>query len=177
MPMPLGITDAVELTKKVADLVKKGITIDLQESVMNLREAVLNAKDEVLELRQERQEPAALLAAQEDWRARTAPYKLVRTDGGAIVWHSEGPPFHFACPTCFEKRSVQVLQDSNSTGGHFYCTSCDKKFPIRREHAFASTVPTIRIVERMPQAGSSTPGWFAQKIPRHRSSGSKWIVG
>jgi hypothetical protein len=41
----LGISDAVELAKKVGDLVKAGVTIGLQETIMDLRQAVLNVKD------------------------------------------------------------------------------------------------------------------------------------
>lgn len=37
----LGISDAVELAKKVGDLVKTGATIGLQESIMELREAMV----------------------------------------------------------------------------------------------------------------------------------------
>lgn len=52
----LGISDALELTKKIGDLVKAGATLGLQETIVELREAVMNAKDEVLRLREDNQD-------------------------------------------------------------------------------------------------------------------------
>lgn len=37
--MALGITDAVSLSGRVLELVKQGVTLDLQERIIELREA------------------------------------------------------------------------------------------------------------------------------------------
>lgn len=131
--MALGISEAVELTRRISDLVKAGITLELQERIADLREAVLNAKDEVLRLREENQDLRGKLGEQEQWTARAAAYTLIETNGGAIVWHTPGPPEHFACPVCLEKKTVNILQDTRTYSGAFRCPGCGKTYPVRPE--------------------------------------------
>src|SRR2546421_492671 len=105
-----GINKVVDLSRTVAELVKKGMTLELQERITELRAAVLDAKDEVLALREENQDLRSKLGQQEQWEQRAAEYTLVTTNGGAVVWHTAGPPEHFACPACFEAKKVYILQ-------------------------------------------------------------------
>jgi hypothetical protein len=120
----LGITDAVELSRQVAELVKKGITIDLQERIMQLREAVQNAKDEVLTLREENQQMKDRVQTDADLSVKLAKYHLVKTSGSAVVNHTDGPPEHFACPRCYEDREIQILQPDIGYSGRALCPGC-----------------------------------------------------
>ena len=127
----LGITEAVELTKTVTELVKKGVTLELQERIAELREAVLNVKDEVLSLREQNQDLRAKLAAQESWEARAAGYKLITAPGGALVRHSPGPPEHYACPRCYEAHKISILQDRRVMSGAFDCKECSASYNVK----------------------------------------------
>jgi hypothetical protein len=131
--MALGISEAVELTKTIGELVKKGITLELQERITELREAVLNAKDEVLGLREANQDLRAKLAAQESWEARAAKYKLVTTVSLAHLYRTIAPPHHFACPHCFEERKLHILQPDISFAGRVVCPKCDNAFSVSVE--------------------------------------------
>ena len=125
-----GISEVVTLTRTIGELVKKGVTLELQEKITELREAVLEAKDEVLSLREENQALKSKLAEQESWNARAARYTLVTTIGGAHVYQTDGPPPHFACPRCFEEQKVRILQDRRVIAGTFGCSECGKEYPV-----------------------------------------------
>jgi hypothetical protein len=127
----LGISDAVELTRKVAELVKTGATIGLQETVMELREAVLNAKDEVLTLRAELQAFKAKDLEAESWNDAERKYPMVKAPGGAMVRKTEGPPEHYVCPKCFVDRKVYPLQDKRIvTTGEYGCPGCGRAYLV-----------------------------------------------
>ena len=127
----LGISDAVELSRQVAELVKKGVTLELQERITELREAVLNAKDEVLTLREENQQMKVRLQQQEAWERRAANYTLITTSGGAVVYRTAGPPAHFACPRCFEDRKLQFLQPDVGYSGRALCPGCGNGYQLK----------------------------------------------
>ena len=141
--MGLGISEAVDLAKQVAELVKQGITIDLQERVMDLREAVLNAKDEVLALREENRHLRDRLHEQQSWRERAAKYQLVTAPGGALVYCTEGPPPHYACPSCFERGETFPLQDRGLSNGVSECPSCKQGFNVNIRQPI--TAPDVRL--------------------------------
>jgi hypothetical protein len=129
--MPLGLSDAAELTRTIAELIKKGNTQGLQERLTELREAILNAKDEALCLREQNQEMKLRLSLQETWDDRASKFTLVETAGGALAWHSEGPPEHYACPRCFEEQKISVLQDRQASSGHSDCPACGTAFVVK----------------------------------------------
>lgn len=133
----LGISDAVDLSKKVFDLVKTGATIGLQETVMQLREAVLNAKDEVLTLRAELQAFKAKELETESWKETEAKHPMVEAPGGAMVRKTEGPPEHYVCPKCFEDRKVYPLQDKRVMSGDYACPGCDRSYPVGNQPKLA----------------------------------------
>jgi hypothetical protein len=128
----LGISEAVELTKKVGDLVRTGVTIGLQETIMELREAVLNAKDEVLRLREENQALRAKAAERTAWTEIAANYTLVKARGGAMVYETGGPPPHFACPRCFAEQKIHILQDEVDWTGRFKCPDCESEYLVNQ---------------------------------------------
>jgi predicted RNA-binding Zn-ribbon protein involved in translation (DUF1610 family) len=126
----LGISDAVELAKKVGDLVKAGVTIGLQETIMDLRQAVLNVKDEMLQLREENHALKAAALAKAAWSDIAAKYTLVEAPGGAHVYRTEEAPAHFACPRCFEEHKRAILQDRRVASGTYDCPECKRNFNV-----------------------------------------------
>jgi hypothetical protein len=136
----LGISDAVELTKKIGELVKAGITLGLQETIVELREAVLNAKDEVLRLREDNQALRTQVSEKAAWDESAAKYSLVATPTGGTVYHTDGPPPHYACPTCFAAKTIIPLQHAGGSSISFKCPQCKAYYPIR-EHEPERRVP------------------------------------
>ena len=114
--MALGITDAVSLSGRVLELVKQGVTLDLQERIMELREAVLNAQEEVLRLRAELSE-----------LRRTANDREQLTFDGSLYWRerSDGKEGPF-CQRCFDVDAKVVRLQPNLPGmSHkWVCIGC-----------------------------------------------------
>jgi len=94
-----------------------------QDSLFGLREELFYLQSENDRLRQE-------VAACDEWNAVKAPYMLSETLGGAVVYESNGPPKHYACPVCFSKRAAQILQDRRAASGIFDCPSCKATYPV-----------------------------------------------
>jgi hypothetical protein len=129
----LGISDVLELTGKVGDLVKAGMTLELQETIVKLREAVLDVKEDVLRLREENQALRAKAAEKSAWVEAAAQYELVATPTGGTVYHSDGPPAHYACPTCFASEKIIPLQPKGGDSVWYLCPQCKAPYPIK-EH-------------------------------------------
>jgi hypothetical protein len=127
----LGISDAIELTKRVGELVKGAATLGLQETIIDLREAVLNTKDEVLRLREENQALRSQVAGKSAWEETSARYKLVATPTGGTVYETEGPPAHYACPSCFASEKAIPLQHMGGDSYAYKCPKCQAHYPIR----------------------------------------------
>jgi hypothetical protein len=124
--MALGISDAVELTGRIANLVKQGATMELQERIMELREAVLNAKEELLKLREENNE---LTRAAEEQR------NIVFRDGVYWLQYQEDEndldgPF---CQRCRDADRKMVRLQKNRTGsdGKWNCYGCGRFYGHR----------------------------------------------
>jgi hypothetical protein len=94
-----------------------------QDTLFELREALFSLQGDNDRLRQE-------LAAREKWEAQKAAYHLTKTAGGAVVYASDGPPPHLACPVCFSKNAIQILQDRRVMGGVFDCPGCKAEYPV-----------------------------------------------
>jgi hypothetical protein len=142
--MGIGISEAVELTGRVAELVKKGATLEAQERIAELREAVLNGKDEVLRLREDNQQLRQKLQEQEGWDKRAAQYQLVKAIGGAMVYRFSGNPEHYACPACMEAKRVNVLQDKQVLTGAYQCPGCKADYRVGPNNVPRGPINVIR---------------------------------
>jgi predicted RNA-binding Zn-ribbon protein involved in translation (DUF1610 family) len=108
---------------------------------MDLREAVMNAKDEVLTLRAELQAFKAKELEAESWKDVSAKYTLVATPSGGTVYETEGPPPHFACPTCFVSKKIIPLQHAGGSSVAYQCPQCKAMFPIQERQARSKFEP------------------------------------
>jgi hypothetical protein len=126
----LGISDAIELTKKIGELVRAGAVLELQETIAELREALSNAQDEVLALRAEVRAFKLKELEKLLWEGTAAKFPLVKAPGGGLVRRTEGPPEFYACPKCFEDQKTYPLQPSNAATGYHACPGCGKSFPV-----------------------------------------------
>lgn len=128
-----GIKEALDLTKLVGELVKKGVTLEAQERIADLRQAVLDVREELDSVREENRQLKQQVTEQDRWQERAARYTHVVAPGGAHVYHSDGPPPHYACPRCFEHREISILQDQRVMSGEFLCPGCDRRFAVDPE--------------------------------------------
>ena len=93
------------------------------DSLFDLREALSDLQDDNAQLKDR-------LRSYETWDQRASEYALTRTRGGAVVYRSDGPPEHFACPSCYERREIQVLQESTGFASAS-CPGCRAKFMVK----------------------------------------------
>lgn len=100
------------------------------EQLGNAQDALFALREELFRLQTDNEALRRQLAEAQSWEARTNQYKLARTAGGAVVYKFNGDPEHFACPSCFNKQEIHVLQDNRTMSGKFRCTGCAAEFPI-----------------------------------------------
>ena len=98
----------------------------IQDTLFELREELFKLQDENRALKED-------IKSFNDWNSRLSRYKLVETEGGAVVFSSLEPPSHYVCPSCIEKKEIHILQDRRVYSGTFQCPGCDKIFPIKKE--------------------------------------------
>lgn len=127
-----GITDVLDISKRIFELIKGGAKIGSTEEILALREAAADVRDELLTLREENRELREREQKRREWAALAQPYTMVQTPGGAFVYSSDGPPPHHACPACFQNQSIQFLQPDAGTGGTFTCQECETNFRLLR---------------------------------------------
>lgn len=95
-----------------------------QDTLFELREELFRLQSENDRLRQE-------IKSREEWEVQKAQYQLSETPGGAVVYLYTGSPKHYACPSCFAKATIQILQDRRVAGGVFDCPSCKAVYPVK----------------------------------------------
>ena len=99
-----------------------------QDTLFELREELFRLQTENDRLRQE-------LKSHPHSETQKAPYQLQETARGAVVYVSTGPPRHYACPSCFANRTIQILQDRRVVGGVFDCPGCKTAYPVNPRQA------------------------------------------
>jgi hypothetical protein len=101
------------------------------EHLGNAQDALFSLREELFRLQSVNDDLRKQLAAAESWAMRAAQYELAKTSGGAVVYKFKAQPEHFACPSCFNSKQIQILQDNRTTSGKFRCTGCSAEFPIQ----------------------------------------------
>ena len=95
----------------------------VQDAVFQLREVNASLQEENLALKARARE-------QDAWAAIEAKYTLTQTPGGAMVWSTDGPPPHYACPRCFDEHKRSILQDRRVAAGLYDCPACKREFGV-----------------------------------------------
>lgn len=105
----------------------------INEAVKNVAEAqdaLFHLRDENFKLQEENNHLKQQLNEKEDWQKRLADYELVTTIGGAVVYKSKQGTSHYICPSCLEKKAIQILQDRRVMSGDYGCPACKAQYPI-----------------------------------------------
>ena len=100
------------------------------EQLGNAQDALFALREELFKLQTENDALRRQLSEAQSWVVRSSQYNLVQTDGGAVVYKFNADPKHFACPSCFNKQQLQILQDNRTISGEFRCTGCNSEFPV-----------------------------------------------
>ncbi|MAO11929.1 hypothetical protein [Marinobacter sp.] len=95
------------------------------------QDALFQMREEMFRLQEENRLLKDSIAENENWEKRLSAYELTETSGGAIVFKSNSGVDHFACPSCAEKREIQILQDRRVVSGDYDCPGCGKSFPVK----------------------------------------------
>ncbi len=98
-----------------------------QDTLFELRNELFRLQSENDRLRQE-------LKSRDESEAQKANYELRQTPGGAVVYLYTGSPMHYACPSCFARSTIQILQDRHVAGGVFDCPGCKAVYPVKALH-------------------------------------------
>lgn len=100
------------------------------ERLGGVQDTLFYLREELSRLQSENAELKKSLKEKEDWDNRIKQYSLTKTEGGAVVYISNGEPKHYICPSCITKKEIHIIQDCRSLSGRFICSGCDKQFPI-----------------------------------------------
>src|SRR6266849_5835849 len=95
-----------------------------------IKDTLYDLREELFRLQSENQDLRQQLKAQKDWQTQKSQYQLEKTAGGAMVYAFTGTPQHYACPSCFAKEVIQILQDRRVMAGVFDCPGCKADYPV-----------------------------------------------
>lgn len=105
--------------------------IEAQQRIGEVQDALFLLRERLNELQEERDQLKAELARAQSWQSEAERYELASTAGGAVVYRYKNQPEHFACPSCFNKHEVHILQDNKVMAGTFKCTGCGSTYPVK----------------------------------------------
>jgi hypothetical protein len=108
---------------------------DALQKANDMQQQLFEARDSLFGLQTENQELRRQIKDHDDWEAIRRKYKLVETIRGGKVYESiDTSPLHHACPRCFVKHEIQILQDP--VGDTYYrsgCPGCGSLYAIKPE--------------------------------------------
>jgi predicted RNA-binding Zn-ribbon protein involved in translation (DUF1610 family) len=118
-------------------LVQGKVEIETQTKILaalerlgTAQDALFQMRDEMFTLQADNQQLRNEVEQSKKWDERLTQYELVQTTGGAVVHRFKGEPMHYLCPSCLNKRQIEILQDNRTMSGKFRCTSCTAEYPI-----------------------------------------------
>jgi hypothetical protein len=101
------------------------------EQVGKAQDTLYQLRDELFITQGKNDELRRALEEIDAWKQASARYALTRTEGGAVVYQYNAEPHHYACPSCYNKKQIQPLQDNRTLRGKFRCTACCAEYPIK----------------------------------------------
>ena len=129
------LKNETETIARVNEAVKK--VGEAQDTLYELREELFKLQEENNNLKQ-------IISKEDDWNQRLSKYKLIETEGGAVVYKAIEGAAHYICPSCVAKKEIHPLQDRRVVAGVFDCPGCGKYFPVKKSTAHSGSVKLKR---------------------------------
>ena len=133
-----GITAAKHLAQLIqgikaeTDAVRiNDIVIESQQLTLSLQQSLLDAQAMLDKITEEKRELAAKIAKNDDWRDQASSYSLREICAGVLAYEfakkddSDLTPPRWACPKCFTKQQIQILQRSDNPNPGVDCQKCN----------------------------------------------------
>jgi hypothetical protein len=120
--------DMAKALKDISDAtIRNAAVIELQEKILSAQEAQFALVKRVDELEKQ-------VAAFETKSSEMQRYQLKDYGAGTFAYElkeseARGEPMHRACPTCFQKGHISILQFSNKSEGQdwYECWTCNSR--------------------------------------------------
>lgn len=109
------------------------LIIEAQRHVSEAYDSIFALREETFRLQNANHDLARRVEVADLWSSRIASYTLTRTAGGATVYQASTDPVHFACPRCYESKTIQILQPIASWSHFSECPACQVKYPTKPE--------------------------------------------
>lgn len=125
------IKDSLDVTLgyKIENESREQINAALKQ-VWTIQDTLFKIQGDMFQLQTENEELRKQLKVKEGWEIQKNQYRLEQTVRGATVFAFTGMPKYYACPSCFNKEKIEILQNKHDTFGNFYCPGCKTIYPI-----------------------------------------------
>jgi hypothetical protein len=129
-----SITSTFDALQREAEGLKTLTTLaDVKGTVVELKEKILAARESQLATLKEIDELKRKVMEVEDWEAQKKRYEPMQFEPGVTVYAlknnmAPGEPVHHACPRCFQKKEISILQRTAKTSyGRYvhFCPACN----------------------------------------------------
>jgi rubredoxin len=98
--------------------------IDAFEQLGKIQDTLFELRHSLAALQDENHELKTKVREQNEWSAKAARYALTQSSGPNLAILCISDPQHWACPVCFEKKQIMVLQPWDPEMGSYHCPDC-----------------------------------------------------
>ena len=117
-----GISDAVKLNN---------VILEAQQNISTIQQSLLEAQATIHTISEENSNLKAQLIDSSNWEDQKKRYKLGKLTAGVLVYdyiqssNSDSTPAHKACPNCYYKKSISILQEPSEHFAGIKCFECN----------------------------------------------------
>ena len=119
------ITNAAELS---------GVILTANSNIAEIQQGLLQAQAVIYTLMKEKSDLEAELMKASEWEDHKKAYELFQVRRGVVVYrfikgdNSGSTPSHAACPNCFSKKRISILQTPQDWESTIQCFECNFHF-------------------------------------------------
>jgi predicted RNA-binding Zn-ribbon protein involved in translation (DUF1610 family) len=129
-----GLRFAIDTIRTVVgtktQIAADGRIADALDHLGRVQDTLFELRNELAALQEENHTLRAKVSERAAWEATAAKYALIQAPGGAMVYRTEEPPGHYACPRCFGDQKRVILQDRRVASGTYDCPECKRDFNV-----------------------------------------------
>lgn len=114
------------LEQKIDDKVHAQIS-EAMDKIGKVQDDLFLVREELLKLQEENHTLKELLREKESWEKQVEEVYLYTTSAGDHLYRFKGLPERFACPVCYVKKELYILQ-WNDKPYKYECKACKSEF-------------------------------------------------